>query len=68
MSKRCRAAALQMCFPSIFLRQWSEQFVEVRGDRLAQGEEPDHGFVLLAILAVGRPIPSRSPLRLGWTP
>ncbi len=26
----------------------------MRGDRLAQGQEPDRGFVLLAILAVER--------------
>ncbi|MBC7815305.1 MAG: hypothetical protein IAG10_00230 [Planctomycetaceae bacterium] len=34
--------------------QRAEEFVEVRGDRLAQGEEPDLGFVLLARLAVER--------------
>ena len=43
-----------LCVQSLLAlhRQRAEEFVEVRGERLVQGEEPDCGFVLLAELAV----------------
>ncbi len=41
-------------FATPVLFQRPEQFVEVRGDRFVQGEEPDLGLVLLAVLAVER--------------
>ena len=44
-----RAATLVLLF---IPRQRAEEFVEVRGDRFGEGEEPDARLVLLAVLAV----------------